>query len=172
MTQIVNNYARVLYELGTEPDLVNETKRLFLSNPKLLKVLESPVIQKYEKHRIIDQIFDDRLKNFLKVVSDYQSMRFLDQIFDTYFTIYQKEHHILAATLYYVTKPSEQQTKRILSYLKKHYKENKVKLTLVETPELVGGFILKAGDYEQDWSLRGRFKTLENRFANQQEIRR
>ncbi|MBR3771923.1 MAG: ATP synthase F1 subunit delta [Clostridium sp.] len=167
MMQIVNNYARVLYELGVKPDLVKETKHRYLLTDELPKVLDSPVISKKEKHRLIEQIFDEKLNHFLKVVSDYGSMNCLTQILDAYFTIYHEEHHILAATLYYVTKPSEQQTTRIISYLKRHYGENTVKLTLVEESELVGGFIIKVGNHEHDWSLRGRFKKLENRLNKQ-----
>lgn len=167
MTQIVNNYGTVLYEIGVEPALVKETKRLYLLTDKLSKVLESPVVPKQEKHQIIAKVFDRKLQNFLKVVSDHGSMRLLTQILDAYFTVYHREHHILDATLYFVTKPSEQQTKRIIFYLKKHFSMSKVKLILIEEPELIGGFILKAGDLEQDWSLRGRFKKLENRFAKQ-----
>lgn len=167
MTQIANNYGTILYELGVAPDLVKETKRLYLLTNELPKVLESPVISKQEKHQIISKVFDKKLQNFLMVVSDYGSMRLLPQILDCYFNVYHREHQILAATLYYVTKPSEQQTKRIIFYLKKHYGMSKVKLTLIEQPELVGGFILKAGDFEQDWSLRGRFKRLEKHFAKQ-----
>jgi len=40
-----------------------------------------------------------------------------------------------------------------------------VELTLTEDKSLVGGFVLRAGDREYDWSLIGRYKKLKQKLT-------
>lgn len=166
MTQIAVNYAKVLYELGIEPETIKETRRRYFMTKQLQKALTSPIISNKQKHGLIECIFDKSMHSFLKVLSDYRSMNLLPQILKAYWEIYWKEHGVLAATLTYVTKPSEEQVEQFFSYLKKRFHAKKVHLRMKQDPMLVGGFILKAGDLEMDWSLRGRFKRLEQKLTN------
>ena len=46
MTQIVSNYAKVLYDMGIEPALVQETKRRYLLTKELQRAFLNPVIPK------------------------------------------------------------------------------------------------------------------------------
>lgn len=165
MTQIINNYARILYELGIEPDMIQETKHRFLLTKELQKALTSPVISKETKHALIRRIFHKRMHSFLLVLNDYHSMSLLPQILTAYEQVYFQENKILTATLSYVTEPDEQQLKRFESYLKKRFSYQRVYIKMKQDPELVGGFILKVGDLEMDWSLRGRFKRLEQKLT-------
>ena len=43
-----------------------------------------------------------------------------------------------------------------LRELAKKYNKETVELTMVEQPELIGGFVLKVGDIEEDNSIRGK----------------
>lgn len=161
MTQIVSNYAKVLYDMGIEPALVQETKRRYLLTKELQRAFLNPVIPKKAKHNMIDRIFDPKVNHFLKVMCDYDSMGFLPQVLDEYYKVYQKENDILAASLYYVTEPSKKQLEQMMYYLAKKFHKSKVQIKMKQRQELVGGFILRVGDCEMDWSLRGRFKRLE-----------
>lgn len=165
MTQIVTNYAVVLYELGITKSAIAETKEIYGQSPELRKVLESPVIRKPEKHKVIERVFDKSMHSFLKVLSDYQSMALLPQILDEYKKVYHQKKDILMATLYYVNKPDKEQEEKILAFLLKHYKKQQVRMVMKQKPELVGGFVVKVGDHEFDYSLRGRFKELEKRLS-------
>lgn len=165
MTQLVANYAKVLYELGIEPETVKEAKRRYLLTEELGRAFANPVITKQEKHKIIDSVFDKKLNHFLKVLCDYDSMSYLLPILDEFQKIYLEEHQILTASLFYVTEPGKSQLERINSYLANRFGYKKVQLNMMERPELVGGFILRVGDIEMDWSLSGRFKRLEQRLS-------
>lgn len=161
MTQIVRNYAKVLYDMGIEPDLVQETKRRYLLTKELQTAFLNPVISKKVKHNMIDRIFDPKLNHFLKVMCDYDSMGFLPQVLEEYYKVYQQEKDILAVSFYYVTEPSKKQMEQMIAYLAKKFPKKKVQIKMKQQPELVGGFILRVGDYEMDWSIKGRFKRLE-----------
>ena len=53
--------------------------------------------------------------------------------------------------------------KRSNSSSAENIKKNLVDLTLLQNPGLIGGFVIRAGDREIDWSLRGRLKRLEQK---------
>ena len=77
--------------------------------------------------------------------------------------VFPKE--ILTATLSYVVEPNENQLSQIKNYLAKKYNKETVELTMVEQPELIGGFVLKVGDIEEDNSIRGRLNRLEKKLT-------
>ena len=66
MTQTANNYATVLLELGVTREAVDETKEILSLTQDLPKSLKSPVVSKQDKHKLIDRIFPESMKNFLR----------------------------------------------------------------------------------------------------------
>ena len=51
------------------------------------------------------------------------------------------------------------------AYLAKKYQKDKVALALEKKPELIGGFVLRVGGIEEDYSMKGRLNRLERRLA-------
>ena len=171
MTQTAINYAKVLYELSIPADAVTEMQEILSMTPELLQVLTSPVAKRAEKHRVIDRIFERSVRVFLKVVCDNQDAGVLPEIFQAYDRIRCQREGILPATLFYVTEPSENQLIQIKELLKRNYHASDVRLTLKKDKSLIGGFILRCGDRETDWSLRGRLRQLEQRLTRETKWR-
>lgn len=163
MTQISVNYAKVLYELSIPRDIIKETAELFQTVGQLKAVLSSPVTSLKEKHHVIDLIFPSEIHNFLKEICDNQDVEQVDEIFQAYHGYDCEMRGILEATLYYVTEPDEGQTAGIKEYLLKKYQKNEVVLTLVQDASLIGGFLLRVGDMETDWSFKGRLNQLQQK---------
>ena len=124
MTQTANNYGTVLYELGVAGEVVAETERIFSLTPELSKSLGSPIVSAKEKHKLIDSIFPQEVRNFLKVLCDNGSVGELADIFSSYHTCYDAHNGILRATLSYVTPPTESQLAQMKEHLKKEYGKN------------------------------------------------
>lgn len=63
----------------------------------------------------------------------------------------------LSVIISYVTAPDEAQYKKIISFLSKKYDVDidDMKIDLMEEPQLLGGFIIRAGNQEYDCSIRG-----------------
>ena len=57
MKQTAINYGKVLFELGISEDAVETAKQLYLQSEELRKVLNSPIVTRAQKHRIIDKLF-------------------------------------------------------------------------------------------------------------------
>lgn len=163
MTQISVNYAKVLYELSIPREVIQETAQLFESVKQLKAVLSSPVTSLKEKHHVIDLIFPIEIRSFLKEICDNQDVERIDEIFSAYHAYDCEMRGILNGTLYYVTEPEASQLEGIKSYLLKKYHKNEVVLTLVQDTGLIGGFILRVGDIETDWSFRGRLNQLKQK---------
>ena len=163
MTQTVINYAKVLYELQIPDEIVMEAETYFQNVPELGDALANPVIPLNEKYAVIEDLFTDQMKNFLKTVCKNGRMRQIREIFDVYQTYSKSQRNILQATLVYVTEPTEEQKEKFKVFLKERYGGRGVDLKLLEDRELIGGFVLRAGEREFDWSIRGRIKQLEQK---------
>ncbi len=163
MTQAAINYSQVLYELSIPEDVVEEAAQAFKLVPQLKSVLCSPVVRKSSKHRIIDRVFPAEIRNFLRVLADHQNMDLAEDIFKAWRFRVNEQKGILEASLFYVTEPEEEQLREIKTMLCKKYGKKDVRLCLIEDLSLIGGFILQVGDLETDWSLKGRFRQLEQK---------
>ena len=151
MTETSINYAKALYELSVPEEAVLETEKIFRGTPQLKGALENPLVSLKEKEHVIDRVFPQEMKNFLKVTCKYQK---ISSIYD-----------ILEAVLTYVTKPEEAQKEKMEDFLRREFGAKEVILTLKEDKSLIGGFILSAGDKEFDWSLRGRYNNLRQKLT-------
>lgn len=165
MTQKAINYAEVLYQLKINADELHEAETIVRQNPALQEALTCPIVSKKKKTEIIDKIFQNEIASFLKVLCSHSDF---DQFFDIcaeYKVLAKKKADILLATLYYVTPPTDAQKKGMEDFLKKEYKTSGVELTLEKKESLIGGFMLRVGNREYDWSLSGRCKRLTQRLV-------
>ena len=64
----------------------------------------------------------------------------------------------------FVTEHSGADMKDVYKRQEKYHKTD-VKIEIVKDPALLGGFILKTGDDEYDWSLKGRLSRLEQKLT-------
>ncbi|WP_367567152.1 ATP synthase F1 subunit delta [Lacrimispora sp.] len=163
MTQAAINYGQVLYELSIPEEAVEEAALILKTVPQLKEALCSPVIGKNSRRRIIDRVFPAEIRNFLKVLADHQSMDLAEDIFKAWQARVCEQKGILEASLFYVTEPEEEQIREIKAMLCKKYGKKDVRLCLIQDLSLIGGFILRVGDVETDWSLKGRFRQLEQK---------
>lgn len=165
MTLTARNYARVLVDLEIPREAVEEMWRIFSEVPELSMTLKSPVIPAREKQAVIDKIFQGKLRNFLKVLCGYQSVDQIADIHKAYDAYFDEQNDILQAVLYYVTAPKQEQLAGMKAYLQRKYGRQKVCITLVQRPELIGGFVLLVGDREEDYSIRGHLAALQQKLT-------
>ena len=158
-------YARVLYELGISKESVGQAKEFFENVPVLEETFASPVIPMREKLSSIDKIFPQEIRNFLKVVCRNQRMNEIDEIFEAYDRYCKQQEGIQTATITCVEAPDEERLKKIKEFLCEKYQKTDVKIEIVKDPTLLGGFILRTGDDEYDWSLKGRLSRLEKKLT-------
>ena len=165
MTTAAVNYAKVLYELSVPQTSVQETKELLRESPEFQEVLENPLVSFEEKEKVIDRLLPEEVRNFVKTVCRHHKAGILKEILDEYEELCRKQQRILTAVLRYVTPPKEEQLENIRGFLCREFHAQKADIKLTEDKSLIGGFILQAGGMEYDWSLRGRFRRMEQRLT-------
>ncbi len=163
MTQAAINYGQVLFELSVSETAIEETDLVLKTVPELKRALNSPVVARSSKHRVIERVFPAEIRTFLKVLVDRRDIDLSDDIFKAWRACVCRQEGILEASLYYVTEPEEEQLQEIKAMLRKKYNKKDVRLCLISDPGLIGGFIIRVGDMETDWSLKGRLKELEQK---------
>ncbi|WP_130861556.1 ATP synthase F1 subunit delta [Bacilliculturomica massiliensis] len=165
MIRIAESYGKALFDLDISPRIIAECKALLEDNPALAEALSSPAVANREKHRIIDRLFPDEIKNFAKVLCDNGRMGDIRLVEKVYEDCRLEEKNILQAELIYAKKLDPTRVEALKQALKKKYKKAGVKLTVRRDPSLAGGFILRVGDEEYDRSAKGRLTGLYRKLA-------
>lgn len=160
MTQTAKNYAQALFELHVDAESVKKTEEILKTVPEVGRSLTNPTISFRVKEQIIGRIFPGEMRNFIKVVCRNQKADMLEEIFQAYREIERKQSKALEATLLYVTAPTKEQQEKIRQFLCQKFHVKEAVLSLTKDESLIGGFILRAGGREFDWSFRGRFQAL------------
>lgn len=163
MNQTAINYATALYELSIPSEAVDETDALFAQAPQLRQVLSSPVTSLKEKHAAIVRIFPPATQNFLKELCDNQDADRIGEILEAYRGLCLEKNGILRAELRCAVEPTGEQLEQMTARLCRKYQKSDVRWTIRHDPSLIGGFVIRVGDVESDWSLKGRLKQLQQK---------
>lgn len=158
-------YAKVLFDMELPEEVIGGTEEIISESSELVSVLESPVVTKEEKHKIIDRIFDAEIKNFLKVATDYGKAGIMQEIFKAYHQYKNEMAGIVTAHLAYVVLPTEEQKKGMEQFVCREFHAKGVIWEMEERPELIGGFLLHVNGREYDYSMQGRLKRLEQKLT-------
>ena len=126
---------------------------------------QSKLLPKTEKEKIIDAVFPEGIRKFLKVVAVHHDFNKIQDIFAAYDKHRRKKEQEILATIYYVQKPDTRETEQIQETLAKRFHAQKVTIEWIEKKKLIGGFIIQVGDIEMDWSMEGRLRQLENKLT-------
>ena len=168
MTQTAARYARVLAELPVPEEDVRTAKEVFQNVPELKDILASPLVSGEAKERVIDRVFRGFPRsfcNFLKVACLHEKTGQMEAILECYGEILRERKGILSAGILCVTPPSGAQLEGFREFLCRRHQKNEVEFTVRQDPSLIGGFILRAGDFEYDYSLRGKYRRLEQQLT-------
>ena len=145
-------YAQVLYELNVPKEAIQKAREIFEEVPQLHDVFVNPTIPAQKKECVIDKVFPQEIRNFLKVACKYERMDLLPEIF----AAYDEQDRILSAVLTCVELPSDEQLKNMEAFLCKKYEASRARIEIQTDSTLLGGFVLRTGSDEYDWSLKGR----------------
>ena len=92
-------YAQVLYELNVPKEAIQKAREIFEEVPQLHDVFVNPTIPTQKKECVIDKVFPQEIRNFLKVACKYERMDLLPEIFAAYDRYCDEQDRILSAVL-------------------------------------------------------------------------
>ncbi|MBO4337109.1 MAG: F0F1 ATP synthase subunit alpha [Lachnospiraceae bacterium] len=164
MTDKVRDYASMLQAGSVGRDLLQQTTGIMEAVPQVRLDFENPAVSIEKKLIVIDRVFPEKIRNFLKLLCDNQDFSLYDDIVDTYEEMLDKPRITSGrAILRYVEKPTEEQLNGIRAFLEKETKSSDIEIVLREDESLKSGFVLKIGTKEYDWSESGRLEQLKEK---------
>ena len=163
MTQTVIDYAKEMKRLSVSPEDVKQTVELLEALPQVKVDFENPTVELEKKIHLIEMIFPKQIRDFLELLCDHHDFNLFSEIVEAYHEELRKVENNpnLAVEISYVVPPTDDQLNKMKEFLKEKCHADALDVTLKEDKNLLGGFIIRAGNEEYDWSMRGRLQQIE-----------
>lgn len=162
-------YARALFEAAKGKgrlDPVRDELHTFADSveqvPQLRALLESPEVESREKMEALREILtdaDELVRNFLLLVVEKGRAQELGEIVAEFDALVAAEEGILDVELTTAVELSDDDATKILEQIE-DVSGRRLRATREVDPELIGGFVLRAGSHRADASVRGRLQRL------------
>ena len=130
--------------------------------PELRTVLRNPQLEPQAKGGILADLAGDDdvlFRNFLQVVAEKGRAGELEEIAKEFDRLVAREERRLTVELITARELSDDEAGQILGQIQQAA-GRKVEATRSVDPDLLGGFVLQAGSYRADASVRGRLERL------------
>jgi len=162
-------YAKALFEAAQEKgrlDSVREDLNAFADAvkqvPQLRALLENPEVESREKVDALREILadaDELVRNFLLLVVEKGRAQELAEIVREFDALVAAEEGILDVELTTAVELSDPEATKLLEQIEQ-VSGRRLRATREVDPELIGGFVLRAGSHRADASVRGRLQRL------------
>ncbi len=170
-SRVAYRYAKSLYELAEEHELVEEVKSdmelialIASENRDFVLMLKNPIIKHDKKLSILKQILEDKVHeltvSIFTILTRKNRENILTSIASEFINIYYNKKGIQFAEL----TTAIQLKKNELGAFNNFVKDLTNKTPIIKekiSDELIGGFLLKIGDRQIDESISGKLKKLK-----------
>ncbi|HET6642662.1 MAG TPA: ATP synthase F1 subunit delta [Gaiellaceae bacterium] len=167
-------YANALFEAAKEQDRlrpVTDDLHAFAEAVEqvheLRALLENPEVDSLEKTDALRAILadaDELVRNFLLLVVEKGRIHELDEMLAEFDALVAAEEGILDVELTTAVELSEDETLKILRQIEQ-VSGRRLRASRRVEPALLGGFVLQAGSYRADASVRGRLDRLRRQLT-------
>ena len=175
--RLASRYAKSLLDLALETGQLEKVyadmqwlQAVTRSNRDFVNLLRSPIVKGDKKLGILNAVTRDRISemttsfNRLLVTKNRES--FLPEIIEAFIRLY-KEHRNINTVMLTTAVPVGDEIKRsLVEQLKKTTAMKNIELVAEVDPDLIGGFVLQAGDKLIDASIAYDLKAVARQFEN------
>lgn len=172
VNEVSKKYSQALFSLAREKGKVDNFKdeledidSVLDNNKELKKAFYHQRILPKEKKDFIEKIFYDKsvlILNFIYLIIDKHREQYLAGIIKEYNRLYNKEMHILEVEVVSAVELEKQSQQQLKNKLKKLL-DSTIVLKVSKDPQIIGGLVIKIGDYIIDGSIRNQLKMLQKR---------
>ncbi len=152
---------------------VEDTRRILASCGDLAETLGNPLVTNDEKRIVIERLFPENMRKFVLATARSGMIGQIDEILDQYIDILIEKEGSIRAVVRYVTPLTESQQADLRKFITEKFNKDDVSIEYRRDPDIIGGFILNAGDVEYDRSyrtgLRAMKETLHSKAARLSE---
>ena len=173
-TRIAIRYAKALFELSIEQKSLEQTNQdmilvrtVCLENKDFRLLLSSPIIKSDKKQSIMKSLFEEKLGKlslaFLNIIAAKRRESFIEPIAEQFLAVYKEYKGMISATLTTAT-GADDQIRNTVKDLVRDFTKKEVDLVEEIKGEIIGGFILRFGQYQFDDSIRKKIMRLKREF--------
>lgn len=170
-TLIAKRYAKAVFELALEMNLVEETKAdmelvqsVCSSNKDFDLLLKSPVIKSDKKLKILEAIFKDKTSElsmrFFSIITRKKRERYASDIASEFIHIYKKFKNIFTIQFEGAWEISDDIRKQVIALMEEQT-GGTIELKEKVKKELIGGFVLTYDDYKYDASIAHQLRKIK-----------
>lgn len=158
------DFLKELIRLDVPQEDIDNVRNIFSTCPDVADTLSNPLVTPDEKRNIIKKLFPENLNRFLINVMKNGAIDNLPEIFDEYSDILLDKQNSIRAVVRYVTPLTETQQADLRKFIMEKFVKEDVAIEYRHDPDIIGGFILNAGDVEYDKSYRTSLKKMKESF--------
>jgi len=171
--EIARQYSKALYEIGEEKDnlfeLYDELKELhqtIKSSEELSEALFHQRVLVEEKQKVFKRVFEGKLSDdiykFMLLLIEKRRIYFLENIVQEFRRHVYKHENIITVKVTTAVEMQEETREKLKAKLKEHV-DKKIEMEEYCDPDIIGGMIIKIGDYLIDGSIKSKLESLEEK---------
>lgn len=175
--RVASRYAKSLLDLAIEQNQLEQVYNDMLYMQKLTKassefvnLLRSPVVNSDIKRKAVDAVTKGNIgeltKAFTTLLISKARESILPEMINAFITQYKQHKHIQTVKLTTAAPLGDALKKEILEKVKTTGKFEHIELVEEIDPNIIGGFVLQAGDKLIDASIAYDLKTISRQFEN------
>lgn len=143
-----------LLRLDISQEDADETKNIFVTCPDTADTLANPIVDFDEKRAVIERLFPKNMQKFILSTVRGRTVERIVEILDEYKEMLLDRQGSIRAVVRYVTPLTENQQADLKRFIMDKFIKEDVVVEYRYDPDIIGGFILNAGDIEYDKSYR------------------
>lgn len=154
MNEQDKDFLKELLRLDVSQEDADETKNIFVICPDVADTLANPIVAFDEKRAVIERIFPKSMHRFILSTVRGKAVGRIEDILDEYKELLLDRQGSIRAVVRYVTPLTEAQQADLKQFIMDKFIKEDVAVEYRYDPDIIGGFILNAGDVEYDKSYR------------------
>lgn len=181
--RVASRYAKSLLGLAVEKGQLEAVysdmlylQRLNKGSREFLNLLRSPVVKSETKLKALEAVTAGKVSDlttaFVRLMTTKNREALLPEIITAFISQYKDFKGISVVKLTTAVPVSESVKESIIAQVKKSTSIDKLELEEVVNPDIIGGFILQAGDQLVDASIAYDLKQVSRKFENNDFIYR
>ncbi len=160
MRDTAKEFLNELIRLNITREDIETSKGMFSACPDVKDTLGNPLVTLDEKRAVIKRIFPKALERPLANAAKSGLIEELDEIFEAYQDVLLEKQGSIKAVVRYVTPLTESQQAELRKFIMEKFTRDEVDIEYKHDPDIIGGFILNAGDVEFDRSYRTSLRAI------------
>lgn len=161
MSTFDKDLLKELLRLDVPQDDAEETKRILTECTDAADTLSNPLVTQEEKRGIVSRLFPESMQKFILSAVKNRTVGLLPEVIDEYSDAILEKQGSIKAVVRYVTPLTEAQQADLRKYIMDRFVKEDVSIEYRQDPDIIGGFILNAGDAEYDKSYRTALKRMK-----------